>query len=243
MPPHSRHQLASRRTRRQLQQRRRNRRVAASMLVPAALTGLVMGVLWLGTGGSAESTAPRPAPAPALGPGARPPDLTIARAGQVQLRLPVDPNRLTAIAFHPLEDPRALELEPTGPLDHHDAPREDRPGPERAGVDVGAPAGTMVYAPVDGIVTAVSDYVVRGRVFGHQIGIEPLSATGVVVLVTHVEPHPGVRPPAVGEAVQAGRTALGQVPDLAPYLDQEISRFTADGGNHVSIQVSRIDGP
>lgn len=212
------------------------------MVVPALVTGLAMAVLWLGTGGPAESTTPR-TPAPALGPGERPPDLPIARAGQVELRLPIDPDRLTAVAFHPLDNPRVLELEPTGPIDHHDAPRNGRPGPARAGVDVGAPAGTMVYSPVDGIVSAVSDYIVRGRVIGHQIGIEPLAATGVVVMVTHVEDHPGTPRPSVGEAVQAGRTPLGQVPDLSGVFEQEISRFTADAGNHVSIEVARLDGP
>lgn len=243
MPPRTHQQLAHRRTRRRAQQRRRNRRVALSVLVAAAGTGLLMGVLWLGAGGSAEPTVRASVPAPSLGPGARPPDISIARAGQVELRLPVDPGRLTAIAFHPLENPRAVDLEPTGPLRTHDAPRGGRTGPERAGVDVGAPAGTMVYSPVDGIVGAVSDYVVRGRVIGMQIGIEPLAADGVLVLVTHVERHPGVAAPSVGEAVQAGRTALGQIPDVAPFMEQEISRYTADGGNHVSIQVTRTDGP
>lgn len=213
------------------------------MALPAVLTGLAMVVLWLGTGASNEDTTRLAAPAAALGPGGRPPDIPIARAGQVELKLPVDRARVTAIAFHALSNPRAVELEPVGPLDRHDSPRGDRSGPLRAAVDVGAHAGTMVYSPVDGIVTAVSEYVVRGRVVGLQIGIEPVAATGVVVMVTHVEQSPGTPPPKVGEAVQAGRTALGQVPDLTGIFEQEISRFTADSGNHVAIEVTRIEGP
>lgn len=213
------------------------------MAAPALITGLAMLVLWVGAGGSTdETTAPAPAAA-VLGPGARPPDVPIARAGQVELRLPVDAERLTAIAFHPVDDPRVIEMVPTGPLPTHDSPRNGRGGPARAVVDIGAPAGTLVYAPVDGIVTAVSDYVVRGQVIGRQYGIEPLTATGIVVMVTHVEDHPGTPKPSVGQAVQAGRTPLGQIKDLSGVMEQEISRFTADAGNHVSIEVVRLDGP
>ncbi len=243
MPTHSRQQLASRRARRRvIDRRRRRRRALVSLAAPLAVAALVIGALLLGSGdgGSDPVTV---TPSPALGPGGRPPDITIARTGQIELKLPVDRSRVTAIAFHPLDDPRALELTPTGPLEHHDSPRGDRPGPGRAGMDVGAPAGTLVYAPVDGIVVAVSEYVVRGRVVGLQMGIEPLRARGVLVMVNHVEPHAGTPVPKVGEAVQAGRTPLGQVPDLSGFLEQEISRFTADAGNHVAINVTRVEGP
>lgn len=213
------------------------------MAAPALVTGLAMLVLWVGAGGSTdEPAAPVPAGA-VLGPGARPPDVPIARAGQVELRLPVDAERLTAVAFHPVDDPRVIEMQPTGPIPTHDSPRDGRPGPARAVVDIGAPAGTLVYSPVDGIVSAVSDYVVRGQVIGRQYGIEPLTATGIVVMVTHVEDHPGTTHPRVGQAVQAGRTPLGQIKDLSGIMEQEISRFTADAGNHVSIEVVRLDGP
>jgi hypothetical protein len=243
MPTHSRQQLASRRARRRvIDRRRRRRRAVMSLVVPVSLALLVVAVLLVGSGGDRRET-PVATPAPALGPGGTPPDLVIARAGQIQLKLPVDRARVTAIAYHALDDPRAMELEPTGPIEHHDSPRGDRPGPARAGLDVGAPAGTMVYSPVDGIVVAVGRYVIRGRAVGLQIGIEPLAATGVLVMVTHVEPHPGTPVPRVGEAVQAGRTPLGQVPDLSAIVDQEISRFTADAGNHVAISVTRTAGP
>jgi murein DD-endopeptidase MepM/ murein hydrolase activator NlpD len=238
----TREQLASRRARRRVQQRRRNRRVLMSLAVPAAVVGLIFAALWILTGASNTddaATTTDPAPVSALGPGARPPDVPIAQAGLVDLRLPVDPERVTAIAFHATENPAAVELSPRGPITHHDAPRDGRAGPLRAAVDVGAPAGTLVYSPVDGQVTGRSDFVVRGQVQGYQVVITPPSSTGEAVVVTHVEPHPGTPTPRVGQAVRAGITALGQVRDMGGVMEQEISRYTGDSGNHVTIEVVR----
>jgi hypothetical protein len=225
-----------------VQQRRRNRRALMSLAVPAAIVGLLFAAIWILAGGSSpeDDAAPTdPAPVSALGPGARPPDVPIAQAGLVELKLPVDPGRVTAIAFHPTENPAAMELTPAGPLTHHDAPRDGRDGPLRAAVDVGAPAGTLVYSPVDGQVTGRSDYVVRGQVQGYQVSVRPPNSTGTVVLVTHVEAHPGTPTPGVGQAVRAGITPLGQVRDMGGVMEQEISRYTGDAGNHVTIEVVR----
>lgn len=244
MPPHTRQQLSHRRSRRRAAQQRRNRRIAASVGVPALISGLAMLVLWIGIGRSSDGATTTAAnPVPALGPGARPPDIPIAAAGQVQLRLPVDPDRVTAVMFHPVDDPRALDLRPIGPLPWHEVPRDERRGAARGGVDVGARQGTMTYSPVDGTVLAVVPFVVRGRQKGSQFVIKPSNALGVAVLVTHVEPILGQNPPRVGATVQAGRTPLGQVSDLSDVVTQEISQFTADDGNHVAISVARLDNP
>lgn len=212
--------------------------------MPALISGLVVLVLWVGIGrqsGPAGTTDENPVPA--LGPGARPPDVPIAAAGQVQLRLPVDPGRVTAVAFHPVDDPAVLNLRPTGPLRWHEIPPDSRRGAPRGGVDVGAAAGTVVYSPVDGIVLAVVPFYIRGRQVGYQYVIRPSNALGVAVMVTHVEPMLDGKPLSVGARVQAGRTELGQVPDMSDVVTQEISQFTADAGNHVAIEVTRLDNP
>ena len=217
--------------------RRRNRRTAVSVAIPALITGLALLVLWLGIGRPSSSGDAGGPDVPALGPGTRPPDITIAAAGQVQLRLPVDPARVTAVAFRPADDPGALSLTPSGPL-----PWEDLggAGARRSGVDVGARAGTLVYAPVDGRIIAIVPFVLRGRPLGSQYAVKLSNNLGVVVLVSHVEPAVGQTKRAVGDSVRAGATVLGQIPDASSIVRQPISRFSADEGNHVAITVVRL---
>lgn len=236
MPPRTRQQLEHRRDRRRAAARRRNRRVTLSVAIPAAISAVLMLVLWI-SGGRSTPTVEGSAVVPPLGPGAKPPDIPIATAGQVQLRLPMDPDRVTAIGFHGVDDPRVLTLTPAGPLPWHDMGGS---GSGRAGVDVGARAGTVVYSPVDGRVIAVTAFVIRGRAMGRQYAISPSSDPGVVVVVNHVEDTLGEEPPTVGKNVQAGTTPLGQVVDVSGLAQQPIARYTAGEGNHVAITVARL---
>jgi hypothetical protein len=57
-------------------------------------------------------------------------------------------------------------------------------------------------------------------------------------VITHIEDRPDDPLPSVGTSVTAGVTILGQVRDF-PDVEQEISRFTSDSGNHVQIEVIR----
>jgi murein DD-endopeptidase MepM/ murein hydrolase activator NlpD len=209
--------------------------------LPAAIAGLAVLVLWLGTGGlssDAGGPATTAAATPRITPGTRPPDIPIAKVGLVSLRLPVDRNRLTAIAFHPVDNPQAVEMEPAGSLDHQQAPRNGRPGPERGAIDVGAAAQTPVFSPVDGTVAGVGAYVVQGRLQGSQLTIKPIQANGYAVMITHIEDRPDHPLPSVGTSVTAGVTVLGQVRDFVG-VKQELAQFTSDSGNHVQIEVIR----
>ncbi|MCC6832680.1 MAG: hypothetical protein IT200_15165 [Thermoleophilia bacterium] len=235
----TRQQLANRRARRRTELRRRRRRAAVSAVVPAIVVALLLATLWVVLGNSDEGAGGLTAPEIPIGPGDRPKDLPIARAGLVELRLPIDQTRITAIAFHASDNPTSVELQPVGDLEYHTSPRNGRPGPERAAVDVGAPAGTLVYSPVDAVVVGVSPWVLRGRVQGYQVSVEPQNAGDVLVVLTHIGAHDGSAMPTVGQAVRAGQTPLGEVLDLSGVVDQELSRYTADAGNHVAIEVVR----
>ncbi|MFN8108928.1 MAG: hypothetical protein U0Y82_03660 [Thermoleophilia bacterium] len=208
--------------------------------MPAAVVGLLVLALWVALGARGGGhTRTTSTPSIVVGPGARPKDILLARAGTVEVKLPVDQARITAIAFRPSENTTAVELTPAGPLRYHTAPQNGRPGPERAAVDVGAPAGTLVFAPVDGTVTSVTDWVLRGHVEGVQISIEPQDATDITVVVDHVTPHAGSPKVHVGQAVRAGVTPLGEVVDLTGIIPQELAQYTADAGNHVAIELDR----
>jgi hypothetical protein len=226
---------------------RRDRRALISAAIPVAAVVVLALILSLGGGGDAsDATGPLAAPVvpPAeAGPAAgRPPELVIARGEGVDVHLPVDPALVTAAMFHPVNDAAGVALEEAGGLEIHQADRGDRIGPETAGLDVGAPAGTTVYSPVDGVIASVGDYVISGRIEGYEIVLTPsVAASGLVLRLTHLdEPATGERP-SVGTPVRAGATPLGRVRDFSTVAQQELSEFTSDNGNHVHMELVRTE--
>jgi len=241
MPRVTQHELARKRADRQRRIRVRRRRILATASIPLIVVAIVaMVVALVGGGGSSGAAGPSsPVPEPAPGGGDRPPEMVIATVDNVEVDLPVDPERATAVVYHPLNNPSAVAFEPAGDVEHNAAPREGRDGPETAGLDVGAPAGTIVYAPVDGVVASVSDYTVSGSTQGYEVVIEPSSGSGAVLRMTHLEAGGASERPTVGTAVRAGATVLGQVRDFSPIAEQELAQFSHDEGNHVHLEMVR----
>jgi murein DD-endopeptidase MepM/ murein hydrolase activator NlpD len=243
MPPLTREQFAVRRTARRPRPVRRDRRAIVSAAIPVivvAVLALVLGTM--GGGGADAGPLASPVPSPELDSGSRPPELIIARAEGVQVHIPVDPNRVTAAAFHAIDDPSGVPLESAGPLRIHQAPRRGRIGPDTAGLSVGAPAGTTVYAPVDGVIAGVTNYTVLGKIEGYEITITPaVAASGLVLRMSHISESPDDVRPSVGEQVRAGVTVLGRVHDFSDVAEQEIAQFTADDGNHVDLELLRTE--
>ena len=234
-PPH---QGAARRRRstRRRPALRRDRRALISAAIPVvrvAVLALVLGVMG---GGASDAAGPlaSPVPSPELGSGARPPELVIARAEGVQVHIPVDPERVTAMAFHPIDDASGVELEATGGVRIHQAPREGRTGPATAGLDVGAPAGTTVYAPVDGVIASVSDYTcsARSRVRGHDHALHRGERPGAP---RHPPRRAARRRRVRAWARRCGRGSRSSAASAtSPGWPSRRSRsFTADAGNHV----------
>lgn len=241
MPPLTREQLAYRRATTRNQRRHRNRRTIAAIVAPLAVVGVLGIILGLVGGRSADTDAPLAVPITSTPVSAgRPPELVIARGEGVQINVPVDPAVITAAAFHPIGDTSAVSLESSGAIEIHQSDRDGRLGPASAALDVGAPAGTPVYAPVDGVVAAVADYKAAGKIEGFEISIAPdVASQGVLVRVTHLDdPERGGRL-SVGDPVQAGETLLGRVRDFSSVGRQELAQFTSDSGNHVHMEVIR----
>lgn len=196
-----------------------------------------------------------PVAASALDLGVRPPDRVIARAGLVELHLPVDRSRVAQTLLRPIDDPEAVALDAASGWKHVTAPRDGRAGPETAGMDIAAPPGTIVYSPVNGTILSVSDYVVAGKHAGYEVDISPETQSDVIVRVRHVEGIPldrlagpvcgdaGFDRPNVGEFVTAGVTCIGQVRDASDLSDvarPEIAKYVAGPGNHVHMEVVRV---
>src|SRR5439155_24692588 len=75
-------------------------------------------------------------------------------------------------------------------------------GGTTSALDVGAPVGTDVYAPVDGTIVGITPYVVAGHRYGARIDIQPQSAPSLIVSLTQLRADPSL---AVGVNVVSGR--------------------------------------
>ena len=241
MPPLTREQLAYRRSVTRRHRRHRHRRALIAVGVP--LVAVAMLVLALGLIGGRSSGSSQPLAAPVSTPpisAGRPPDLVIARGEGVAVNLPIDPRAVTAAAFRPIGDLTAVAMESSGAIAIEQADRRDRPGPATAGLDVGAAAGTPVFAPVDGVVVSVADYKVGGRIEGFENSIAPdVASRGVLVRITRLDDLDRGKRLRVGQAVQAGETPIGRVRDMSSMGRQEFAQFTSDSGNHVHLELIR----
>ena len=241
---------ARRARRRRAAGQHRARRIAALVLVCAAVVvTLLLSAFDWGTPEQTVSTAP--APAQRLLPTGPPQPQVVAVHNSLQLRVPVAQQRITAVGYHAVDN-GALPLEPVGEQANKGLFARlvrrlaggDKAGlawyqlggdgPANAVLDVGAAPGTDVYAPVDGVVVGISDYVISGRRLGSRVDIQPSSEPSLVVSLTHLRTDPSL---TVGAAVTASSSKLGTVMDFSRFERQTLARYTQDAGNHVSLEV------
>ena len=230
---------------------RRARRLAA--LVAVGLVSLVVLLLsaFEESGESVVGTS-GPAPAQRLLPAGPPRPQIVAMHDTLRIQLPIHQPRVTAIGYH-ASGGSALALEPLGTQANAGllgrlAQRlfggdgsglryyllEGGVGRQTGGLDVGAPVGTDVYAPVDGTVVAISDRIVNGRPYGKRIEIQPSGNPGVVVALANLEADPAL---TVGSTVVSARTKLGRTIDLSSVERASLARYTQDEGQHVHLEV------
>jgi hypothetical protein len=265
---------AQRRARRQAEpsaprerQRRRAVRAGASWRRTRRLTALgivlVVSAVTLGSAlrednaPAVEVAAPAPEPASQLVPSPPPRPLKLASRGAVNLYVPIDRARITAIVYHRVGGSDTLDLTPSGNL--LNAGIVDRierqivgstaTGPDyfiasgsTASVDVGAAAGTQVYAPVNGTIVGITPMILNGARWGDQVTIQPQSDPSVVVVVSNIHADPALR---IGVAVTSTQdpTLLGTVADLSKVLKMELAHYTADSGNHAHIELNAASVP
>ena len=194
-------------------------------------------------------TVPR---ADRLLPAGPPSPQVIALQGGLRLYLPIAETRVTAVGYRAVGE-GALGLDPVGTqanagvftrLFNRLFGEEEvgirynlmggETGPETAGLDVGAPVGTEVYAPVDGTVVGISDRMVNDRVFGVRIEIQPTGSPALVVVLTNLAADEAL---TVGSTVAAARTPIGTVIDLSAVETSTLAEYTQDRGQYVHIEV------
>ena len=243
----SRH-AARARTRRRRSQLRVRRLAVLLFLGALATATLLLATL----GSNAKAPAPvAPIASPAF-PAGRPQQQTLATVGNLNIKLPISPDSVTAIGFHGSAS-GALTMQPLGQqanegllarLWHRIAGTSKRgpawfqlggqAGPGTSVLDVGAIPGTDAYSPVDGTVAAITDYIVNGKRHGSRIDIRPSSAPSVVLSLTHLEPDPSL---AVGSSVLAGTSKIGTVANISTVERQSLASHTNDAGDNVAIEI------
>lgn len=250
MPPRSATVGAHRPARRESRSVARRRRAALLALLAAAGLVTALLVVFLADG---SSTKPIVQPVvPAGGPVSPPAPLVVALQGPLRIQLPIAQTRVTAIAYHGGRTD-ALPLTPLGRRandgllsrvfhrifgSERDGLRYYRvsggDGPATGVLDVGAAAGTEVYAPVDGTIVAFTPLVLNGREYGSRIDIQPTGSPSIVVSVSRLQADPLL---TVGSAVESGASKLGILIDFSGAERQALARYSRDAGNHAAIEV------
>lgn len=244
--------LAKNRRRRQV---RRRRIVALLVAIP-----LVLLAVWVAYAVPAASPARVPEPSvvsPFSKAGGVAKRIVVARLGGVEVLLPVKLEATTAVAFHPVDNDNSVAFSPVGERVDADgvaarladlfgegggmryyqmAGNGNDGSAATAGLDVGAVPGVFVYSPVDGRVVGVKDYSLLGRYTDTEIQVQLAADPSTLLVITHVV-TPSVE---IGDEVTAGETALGRVRRYPEEVEQGLSQFTTDAGDHVQLVALRM---
>lgn len=224
----------------------RRRRILAVSVVLLGILALVFAA-FAQTSGTKEQALP-------IDPNNAGPDVVLAEVAGVALSSPIRPEDVTGLGYHP-EGESLAEMSPRGrnlsgnPLFRllvgDSAPEKiqyyvmdpaRRQGPSTGALDVGAEAGTRVYAPVTGTVTAIRpDPVLQED--ASVVEIRPTDHPDVRIFVSLVGSIDGEVGPQ--SPVTAGITELGEVADSARVLKPQLAEYTSDDGNHITMSASQ----
>ena len=245
-------QAARLRARRRNAQHRARRLVALVIVAALALVTLLLTAF--GTGAPSQRATSLSEPVPVAATGVPPEPEVLATVSNLQIRLPIAAEAVTAIGFHGAGGD-AIDLQPAGRQANEGVLARlwrriagtPKGGPDwyqlggRPGTEVlavGAAPGTDVYAPVVGTVVAISDYVISGKAHGSRIDLRPGEAPSVIVSLTHLRPD---RSLTVGAPVLA-TSKLGVVIDIAAVERQSLAQHARAAGNNVAIEVHPAAG-
>ena len=230
------------------------------MVALVVLVTLISVAVWVAYAipGQTPARVPQSAALPvATGSAEADQSMVVAQVEGVDVMLPVARDVTTAIAYHPVDNSDAVSFTPVGDrVSGGDLGQQlagifaggggvqyylmdgsgDESSGSTAGLDIGAVPGSPVTSPVDGKVTAVKRYSILGRYHDVEIDIRLSSDPSLLLMVSHVQ-RPKVE---IGDTVARGETDLGAVRGFPASLDQALSQFTSDTGDHVQFVVLRV---
>ena len=184
-------------------------------------------------------------------------DVVVARVEGLDFVLPVARDATTAVAYHPVDNAGTVPFAPSGgrlsggslgqrlgdifasggTIQYYlMAGAGHERSSSTAGLDVGAVPGSAVVSPADGKVTAIKTYSILGRYRDVEMHIQLAEDPSLLLVLTHLT-RPKVE---IGDVVARGDTVLGAVRGFPTTLDQALSRYTSDSGDHVQLMVLRV---
>jgi len=184
-------------------------------------------------------------------------DVVVAQVEGLDIVLPVAREVTTAVAYHPVDNAGTVPFAPAGDrLSGGSLGQKladifagggaiqyylmDGAGGElsssTAGLDIGAVPGSAVVSPVDGKVTTIKVYRIFDRYPDVEMRIQLSHDSSLLLVLTHLT-RPKVE---IGDIVARGDTVLGSVRGFPTTLDQALSRYTSDTGDHVQMMVLRV---
>lgn len=183
--------------------------------------------------------------------------VVVATAGDVELFLPVAVESTTAIGFHAVDNPESVAFEPVGervggggltqrladvfagggelPYYLMEGDGDEGSSPT-AGLDIGAVPGAEVFSPVDGKVVGVRRTTIQGGQEDVELQIQVADDPSLLLVVSHIA-HPGVK---VGQTLTQGESLLGRVRAYPAAIEQQLSQYTSDAGDHVQLVLLRV---
>ncbi|MDI6842963.1 MAG: M23 family metallopeptidase [Anaerosomatales bacterium] len=238
-----------------------------AVVLVAAVAGLLSGNRSAAPAPNAPVASAAAVAASDLAP--REPTPLLARCSSLYLRLPVAPDAVTQVAFHQASGDKAVHLEALVPdasvkqaagaravvppktkpaADDEEAAtiwngtvirlwRSNRRGAPDTAIDCGADPGTDVVAPLSGVVVAVRPYKLYGRYDDFEIHIRPDGADDLDLVLIHVD-DVSVKQ---GERVEGGVTRIARVRKMSDKTDLQLAAYTRNGGDHVHIQLNRVE--
>jgi murein DD-endopeptidase MepM/ murein hydrolase activator NlpD len=249
---------ASQRRRAKVRRRDQIRRRRAVTL--AVLVTLIVLAVWAAYAipGQTPARVPQSAAMPTVdGSPAGAGDVVVAQVEGLDFVLPVAREVTTAVAYHPVDNADTVPFAPAGDrLSGGSLGQKlaaifagggaiqyylmDGAGGERssstAGLDVGAVPGSAVVSPADGKVTGIKQYRILGRYADVEMHVQLAHDPSLLLVLTHLT-RPKVE---IGDVVACGDTVLGAVRGFPTTLDQPLSRYTSDTGDHVQMMVLRV---
>jgi hypothetical protein len=228
----------------------RRARLVIALLLAGTIAALTLGSTLRNNGSHVDAGPIMPRSVLPAGP---PTPQVLATQGGLRMFVPIEQDRVTAIAYHQVAGSRAFSLEPSGRQANADLARRlwrrvfgDSSGGLRYfvsdnstdAVDVGARAGTRIYAPVDGQIASVTPEVIGEKTAAVTVGISPTDDPSVVVYVGHVSAAASsIDVLRVGDSVSASRTPLGTVADMSKLEISDLRKYVSDSGNNAQLWV------
>lgn len=193
---------------------------------------------------------------PAKVPSGYPPMAKIPSAG-VTVYLPAEVNKVVTIGYHEAERPTTYSVQPLGycvgnenekkmdsavPAADGELPffvlnTRGRRASATSAVDIAMLPGAEIKSPVTGEITKIKLYYLYGKYADYHLEIMPQGHPEMRVALIHLD-NLRVK---VGDRVEHGETALGNIRQFKRYIKSQIDRYTGDSFGHLHLQINPFE--